>query len=241
MKRTMSRLRYLLVLTCLVLLSATEGFSARARVGEKPPKALLIELLTRKEQVEYMRQNNPTRVAEVLHDIKSVWEATVLDFSMNFDYIPVYFFVDTNADQIKKGHFQGVLLDEHMQPVKQPVLAEGDTNFFVGYFGSYMPQPEHIKPSYTEASNNLGGYLETMGDDPTALKMTLLVMDHHFEMLQLPRPRTPNKYVSMSRRENKKLFYKAKNTQIDYVPLAASYDATLRHYYRPRRVYTYQY
>lgn len=241
MKRTMSRLRYLLALICLVLLSATDGFSARARIGEKPPKALLIELLTRKAQIEYMSQNNPARVAEVLHDIKSVWEATVLDFSMNFDYVPVYFFVDTNADQIRKGHFEGVLLDEKMQPVKQSVLVEGDTNFFVGYFGSYMPQPQQIKPGYTaDAANSIGGYMENMGDDPTALKMTLLVMDHNFEMLQLPRPRTPNKYVSMSRKENRKLFYKAKNTEIDYVPLAASYDATLRHYYRPRRVYTYQ-
>jgi hypothetical protein len=227
-----------LVLTCCLLLPASYLFSARARIGEKPPKALLVELLARKNQVDYMKENNPERVPEIMKDIQSVMKATMLDFSMNFDYVPVYFFIDTNADKIKEGHFEGVLLDENFQLVKQTVLAEGDTNFYVAYFGAYMPQPQHIKPGYTN-TNNLGGYRETAGDDPTALKKTLLVMDHNFELLQLPRPRTPRTYVSMARRETRKLFYRAKHSSIDYIPLAASYDATLRRYFRPRRVVVY--
>lgn len=231
----MIRVRCTLYALLFMLLPAVPALASRAKRGEKPPKALLVELLTRQNQVEYMQKNNPARVPEILHDIESVMKVTALDFEAHFDFIPVFFFIDTNAEKIKNGQFEGVLLDAKLQPVKQHVLQEGDTSFFVAYFGAFMPQPQVIKPGYTN-TNNLGGYRETAGDDPTALKKTLLVMDHNFEMLQLPKPRTPNNYGDLPRKAYRKYSYRAKKSSFDYVPLASSYDATLRRYYRPRRV-----
>jgi len=234
----MIRSQHLFLALCMLLLLTdnTSTYARRARPGEKPPKALLVELLTRQPQVDYILKNRPSRLNEVLHDIQSVMRATVMDFNENFDYLPVYYFIDSNADKIRTGQFEGVLLDKNLQPANQTVLTTGDTNFFIAYFGSYMPQPQYIDMDKAY-SNNIGSGKESFGDDPTGLKMTLLVMDHNFEILRLPRPRAPRTMVRLSPRDNKRLQYRAKNTEIDYIPLAASYHATLERYYRPRRRY----
>lgn len=233
----MIRLLHLSLMLCLtLLLTSNTTFARRAARGEKPPKALLVELLTREPQVNYLKKYRPDRLHEVTKDIHSVMKVTVLDFKENFDYIPVYYFIDSNADKIKEGKFAGVLLDEQMQPVQQTILAEGDTNFFVAYYSTCIPQPDYVDINKAY-SNRLGAVQESYGDAPLGMKKTLLVMDHRFELLRLPKPRSPRAYVRLSVKDNRRLTYRSKNSMIDYVPQAASYHATLERYYRPRSRY----
>lgn len=235
---TMIRLQHLsLALSMLLLLTVnTTSFARRAPRGEKPPKALLVELLTREPQVKYVKQYRPERLQEIMKDIHSVMRVTTMDFKENFDYMPVYYFIDSNADKIKKGEFAGVLLDENLQPVEQTILAEGDTSFFIAYYSTCIPQPDYVDIDKAY-SNRLSAQQESFGDAPLGMKRTLLVMDHRFEMLRLPKPRSPRTYVRLSLKDNRRLTYRSKNTMIDYVPQAASYHATLERYYRPRSRY----
>jgi hypothetical protein len=215
------------------------GIGRRAQPGEAPPKALLIELLTRGNQREYLVNNRPDLLPEFDRDVNTVIELTVMDWSRYFQFCPVYFFVDTNADKIRQGAFTGVLLDSAMQPVAQPVIADGERNIYIGYYGSPMPQPDTVRP--TTPGQSAGQYMEHDGDDVTSLiRERFLVHDADFRMLSEDKPRT-NYYRSFRppymtgrqyRRYRRSLVYNAKRWYVDYQPTAYSYDATLRRYFR---------
>ena len=233
----MSRIYVLLSLFLLPALLVPAHADARKNRKEKPPKALLVELLTHGPQLKHLTAKKPERVAEFQKDVAGVMKVTINDFSQNFDYVPVYYFIDTNASLIRQGKFDGVLLDEHMRPVQQNVLKEGDTNFFIAVYGNVVPQPMVEKAAYSD-NNHTGALNESFGDDPTALRKTLLVMDHDFVLLQVPRPRTYKHFIALSRSKHPDLFYNSRLYEIDYLPMAASYNVTLEKYYRqPRRRY----
>jgi hypothetical protein len=213
-------------------------FGKRGPKGATPPKALLVTLLTRPTQREHLRKNRPELLPEFDRDVAEVAKRTRLDYSRYFRYCPVYFFVDSSANKIATGDWEGVLLDSALQPVTNPVIRPGDKNFFIAHYGNPIPQPDSVRPA---SPHDMGGAVEMDGDDPTALfREKLLVADADFKLLHKNGPRTnfvrtfrPRDMNSEEyRRYRKAITYNAKRWYIDYMPTAHSYDATLRKYFR---------
>lgn len=212
------------------------GLGRRAKPGEVPPKAMLIEILTRQNQRNYLVANRPDLLPVFEHDVSEVARRTVMDWSTYFKFCPLYFFVDTNADKIRLGQFEGVLLDSTMQPASNLAVQTGERNIYIGYFGSPLPQPDTTGPP-----GPLGQYMEHDGDDVTSLiRERFLVHDADFRMLPDAKPRTnfvrAIRPPEMSGREyrhyRRSITYNASRWYIDYQPTAYSYDATLRRYFR---------
>jgi len=220
----------MLCMASLILALGSPRVHARLNLNDKPPKALLVQLQTRKSQVDYLQKHSPEKLQEFQHDVQGIMKATTRDFASNFDYCTVYFFIDTYADSIKNGKFEGYLLDKDMKPVQHPVLAEGDTSFFVAYCGAYMPQPENEKIAPGAAPGTEPQY-DLADDDPTALKPTLLVLDHNYRVLKVPRPRTIKGYMAVFNGRDRDYSYRAKHFNLEYVPMATSYSNTIRKYY----------
>ncbi len=239
----LAKCHWLTVLCLFAMLAPAQGqylqIGRRAKTGEKPPKAMLIELLTRQNQRAYIEQYRKDLLPEFDTDVNAVIRNTVIDWSRYFRFCPVYFFVDTNASRIQAGEFAGVLLDSNLSPVQQPVIANGETNIYIGYFGSPMAQPDDARND--SSTQSTGQYMEHDGDDVTSLiRERFLVHDAHFHMLGEDQPRT--NYIRsyrpswMNRREYREyrrtIVHNAKRWYIDYQPTAFSYDATLRRYFR---------
>lgn len=215
------------------------AFGRRAQPGEKPPKAMLIELLTRQSQRQFLENNRRDLLPEFDRDVATVMQHTVTDWTENFSFCPVYFFMDTVADKIRDGAFAGLLLDSNMKPVVHPVISDGERNIYVGYYGSPIPQPDTVHETLN--GTTAGQYMEHNGDDATSLiRERFLVMDADFMLLPETKPRT-NYYRSFRppwmtarqyRRYRRALVYNARRWYIDYQPVAFSYDATLRRYFR---------
>ncbi len=212
------------------------GLGRRAKPGEVPPKAMLIELLTRQNQRDYVVQNRPELLTVFENDVSEVKRRTVLDWSSYFKFCPLYFFLDTNADRIRRGEFEGVLLDSTMKPATNLAVQPGERNIYIGYFGSPLPQPDTTGPP-----GPLGQYMEHDGDDVTSLiRERFLVHDADFRMLPDAKPRTnfvrAIRPTWMSGKEyrsyRRHITYNASHWYIDYQPTAYSYDATLRRYFR---------
>lgn len=233
---------FFLLFLVVTLLS---GFTAKAQLfgrraprGSTPPKALLVTLLTRPNQREYLQKHRPDLLPEFEHDVTEVLKRTVFDFSRYFRYCPVYFFIDTSANKIATGEWEGVLLDSTLHPVSNTVVKPGAKDFFIAHYGSPIPQPDSVRPP---AAGDLGGSKEMYGDDPTALfREKLIVADADFKLLSRTGPRT--NYIralrprGMSESEyriyRRAITYNARRWFIDYMPVAYSYDATLRRYFR---------
>lgn len=213
------------------------GVGRRAKAGEEPPKAVLVELLTRQNQRDYLVKNRPQLLREFDHDVAEVTRRTLLNWSHYFHYCPLYFFADTMADRIMHGQFAGVLLDSALKPVANPVIKEGERRIYIAYFGMPIPQPDVVKT----VPGPLGQYAEHDGDDPTSLiRERLLVVDADFVLLSETKPRsnfvraTRPSWMSGDeyRKYRRSITYNADRWYIDYQPVAYSYDATLRRYFR---------
>lgn len=212
------------------------GVGRRARAGEAPPKAVLVELLTRQNQRSYLVNNRPQLLPEFDHDVAEVSRRTVLDWSQFFHYCPLYFFADTMADRVMRGDFAGVLLDSTMHPVDNPVIPQGERRIYIAYFGMPIPQPDTVRA----IGGPLGQYGEHDGDDPTSLiRERLLVVDADFMLLSETKPRS--NFVrayrpswmngDQFRKYRRSITYNARRWYVDYQPVAYSYDATLRRYF----------
>ncbi len=238
MIRRLCSLLFLLLLTCTAHAQYLR-IGRRAQPGDVPPRAMLIELLTRQNQREYLAKNRPDLMAEFNHDVSEVMKRTVMDWSRNFHFCPVYFFLDTLSDKIRNGEWNGVLLDSTMQPATSLAVQPGEQNIYIAYFGTPISQPDTVRPS--NPGTSLGQYAEHDGDDVTSLiRERLLVNDINFRMLSERLPRTnylrvlrPDWMSAFEYRQYRRgLTYNAKRWYIDYQPTAYSYDATLRRFFR---------
>ncbi len=190
---------------------------ARRRAGyyEQSPKAILVMLKTRTGQIEYLTRHDPKHLDRFKEDISGAMDATLRDFSDHFKFCPVFFFADTMMNEVKIGHFNGVLLNDELKVAQQNVLPEGDTSFFVIDFG-------HL--SQTSRNSNY--------EPPVVnLREILLAMDHNFEFLEYPRPAIARGYWGTGSSRYRDYWYRSKNYEVDYTPQAAAYSRTLEHYY----------
>jgi hypothetical protein len=210
-----------------------------AKAGETPPKAVLVELLTRQGQREYVVRYRPELLPEFSHDVDEVIKRTAIDWSRYFHFCPVYFFMDSVSDKIRQGEFAGVVLDSALQPVASPVIANGERNIYIAYFGTPMPQPDTVRPNTPITS--AGQFMEHDGDDATSLLHDrLLVNDADFRLLSEKKPRTLFVHgirprwmgTSEYRSYYRSIAYNARRWYIDYLPIAYSYEVTLRKYFR---------
>ena len=226
----------------LILLSGNTAqaqlFGRKAPKGSVPPKALFVTLLTRPNQREHLREHRPDLLPAFERDVAEVAKRTRMDYSQYFRYCPVYFFIDSTANKIASGDWEGVLLDSALRPVSNPVVRPGEKSFYIAHYGSPIPQPDSVR---ARSPGDLGSSVESYGDDPTALfREKLLVKDADFKLLSKTGPRT--NYVRAYRPRGmdsdeyrlyrKAITYNSIRWFIDYMPTAYSYDATLRRYFR---------
>lgn len=232
----------LLLLTIYGADSSAQLFNRRGPKGAVPPKALLVTLLTRQNQRDYLKKYRPDLLSEFERDVAAVAKRTVLDFSRYFKYCPIYFVIDSVLDKVARGEFEGVLLDSMLHPASNPVLQPGDKNFFIAHYGSPIPQPDSLR---TPSPGDLGPPVEAYGDDPTALfREKLIVTDSRFRLLSRATTGPRTNFVralrpsgmtdSEYRMYRRSITYNADRWFIDYMPVAYSYDATLRTYFRQK-------
>lgn len=189
-----------------------------AKNAEKAPKVVLVELFLGEKRLSAVGSSSEREVMQ--RDLANVRSKTIQDFADNFSYCPVYFFYDTSFASIQKGEFEGRLYDANMQLVKEAPLANGDTSYFILYYG-YLIVNNVVSPE----------------DEPAhpAARQTLVASNHLGYPLPYPQPRTAMmgaKDGDKSMKHQKAVyFYNSALYDIDYVPLAFQYSATLKTFY----------
>ena len=87
-------------------------------------------------KVNYFRQSGKNTDAEnVAGAALEAKKKTIADFTDNFKFCPVYFFMDSNMEKIRNKQFDGALLKADGSLAEATVISSSDTDYLVVRFG----------------------------------------------------------------------------------------------------------
>ena len=138
------------------------------------PSAVLVMLKAETNRIAALNNyGNGAKAAQATNDAKMIMECTINDFADNFDYCPVYYFMDTNLHLVKDKKFEGILFDKDKKEYITSPIAAGDTSFFIVYYGVAIP--EIIRTGTAEEKQKV--YRDP---GPSRHERGLLVLGHDF-------------------------------------------------------------
>lgn len=225
-------IRYCFLIAALLVFSTQSFgqdkiFNRKHAKNEIPPKALLVIIPSESNRRAALQNMHDTKKLSLLEDaVKNVQRKMVMDFTDNFHYCPVYFFVDTNQAKIKALQFDGILLDSTLKPATNPVLANGDTNFIVGCYGI-------MSPTHDTTASTAEAYKKHQ--DIATQTQSFYAMDHKFQILHSGYPfksysLTKDPGYKMKKSKNA-YYYSSPFFEISYAASAWKYSATLTQFF----------
>ena len=179
------------------------------------PKAILVQLRSEQSRIEFFTEKKQLREANrVKREAAIIRKVVKNDFEENFSFCPVYYFIDTNLEMIKKQQFEGVLFTADGLPMKRNILHPGDTNYFIVCYGYPEEQMEldAMREEYPDISSS-----EVMGKGLIFLNYKYRQVDfyYHFGYSDLFNPPNPRyAYISME-------------YDMEYFPFAGKYEQDL--------------
>ncbi len=130
-----------ILITLMLLPLASVKSLAEDTTTVRYPTVVLYQLRSEHNRISAMLRNkDPEEAAFVAQEAKEVNKRVYLDFKENFDYCPVYYFMDTNADLIKKRMFNGVLLNDKGELVYDVIPPHDSTTYVIAYYGYALSQ-----------------------------------------------------------------------------------------------------
>jgi len=230
--------RYCFLVAALLLFSIQSSgqdkiFTRKRAKHEVAPKVLLVMIPSETNRRKALEAAHDTKRLALLEDaVKKVQHKIVADFTDNFHFCPVYFFIDTNQATIESLHFSGVLLDSALKPVAAPALQNGDTNFFVGCYGIMTATPDSTVTNITAEQYK-------KHQDIATQTPCFYAMDHTFQVLHSDYPfkaygLTENPGYKMKKPKSV-YYYSSPYFEIGYEASAWKYSATLTQFFAEKR------
>ena len=203
---------------------ATDTLSVRS------PKVLLVQLRSEHNRMAALIKQHRYKEIETLKtDALNVRSRMIADFHDNFNYCPVYYYIDTNLDLIKNRVFQGVLLHEDGTPIANVTMPDSD--YLIVFYGYPAPQSRRskvVKDSsyrivYSDTSDIAKGIMDTMTYDynsgePTATG--LVINNYKFKQVSFLYKIGFENMMFKLNHANKKYIYTSKHYEIEYFPFA---------------------
>ncbi len=96
--------------------------------------AVLVQLNTEQSKIAYFRKTGRNADAEkIKRETIKMNKKMISDFTDHFTFCPVYYYIDTNVDRIKRKNFDNILLDAKGLPVANPIAL--DSNYLITLYG----------------------------------------------------------------------------------------------------------
>jgi len=133
--------------------AANAALTVDTSAANKFPKQVLVQLRTEQNRIKALtKAGNTKALEEVQKDAEGERQAMINDFEKNYHYCPVYYFIDTNFEKIKKQDFDGILLnaDGTKANVKIP---KGNNDYVIAYYG-YLSERYYHKISSEDSMRN---------------------------------------------------------------------------------------
>ncbi len=199
----------------------------KANDNEKAPKAILVQLSTSSRKMDYYRRAKKQALVKQLEtDVQNVMDKMVMDFNDNFNYCPVYYFMDTNANLVLEQKFDGVILDNQMHPISYIDLNAEDP-YNIVLFGIVTKDASnyngHDNSDPMDAGYNVG-----------STSHRLIVLNKDFKAINKPLPNGLNNINRGKLRQPVSSYiYDSPKFDIYYRPYARNLSAKMLSYYGP--------
>lgn len=193
-----------------------------ARDNEVPPNAALVMLSTQQNRMTYFKKHNmKASLNQLQRDRDSVNTRMVMDFTDNFTFCPVYYFMDTVLEEIIDHRFSGNLLNKDMKPVNTTVLLSGnDSNYIIVLFGLPIKGPrDNTNDSRVNFATGTS-------------KKRLVVYNPDFALVDPPLPNGSNNTWGPSPKQPNEVYtYQSPKFDIYYKPYVRNFNAKLVNFY----------
>ncbi len=247
-------MKFRLPFFCISLLFLYTGIgkaSAADTTTARYPSVVLFQLRSEHNRISAMLQNNDIQEAElVAHEAEEVTKRVHLDFNENFGYCPVYYYMDTNADRIKKREFNGVLMNDKGEFVYDVVPPGDSTTYVIVYYGYALSQAKYkkeLEDTFELANNPQMRYQMdnkpivkkssryTYDPDPPRGK-SLVILNPKFHQLTYFYKIAFDEYKFSLGKSAGPTHYRSKKYDIEYYPLARVFNQTMLDRYGRRRI-----
>jgi hypothetical protein len=112
----------------------------------KIPAAVLVQLRSEHNRIEKMKEANmPYYLRKLKEDAVGVKTSMINDFTDNFNYCHVYYFMDTNLHLVLDGMFNNVLLNADGSPATNITANFSKQNYLIVYYGYPISQSKTEK------------------------------------------------------------------------------------------------
>lgn len=222
----MIKSRHFIIFLILVLHHTQLAFGKNRKARENSPKAIFVQLPTFQSRVKsFEAANAKERLAELKRDCDSLTAKQVMDFTDNFSFCPVYYYIDTNFYRIINGQVNGVFLDKNLKPAN-PSLTPSD-NYFLVMFGYPIPGQYDIDtatgrlPEFAYSNVHKSQRLVVLNKKKQLVKRPNL--NHSFFIFDGVFVMPESDYI-----------YNSKHFDIYYRPYAKYLDRKLKMYYKTK-------
>ncbi len=126
----------------------------------KFPKAILVQLRSEHNRIEALTKARRYNEAELVGaDAAYIRAKMIADFSDHLFFCPVYYYIDTNVDLIKKRKFEGILFKADSTPAASDVIGN-DNDYVIVYYG----YPNYQSRTTDSLTDNPKNYNYTAGE-----------------------------------------------------------------------------
>jgi hypothetical protein len=200
----------------MCLLPVGSHAKRKSKTRRPPPKFVLVELFSETSRMKALEKAGRYRDIEVLKkDMRAVQAATIKDFSDNFDFCPVYYFIDNDFQAIMDQQFEGVLLDSALQAV--PNVSVTDTNYLIVYYGRPTWQTHERRMEVTSQTN--------VGSSPNGRGLIY----NNYKMRQVGYSYVTNRFLDfLIARRRSGPRYESRKFDIEYRALASEFNDRLK-------------
>jgi hypothetical protein len=188
------------------------------------PHAVLVELRAERNRINALEKDHRLRDAqEVQKDALGERSAMIKDFEINFNYCPVYYFIDTNVQQILDQNFEGVLLNADGSNATNIIVKKGSKDYVIASYG-------YISTRYQKRMNKEDSLAQTL-DAEVPFGRGLIISNYkHQEVNYFYKEGYENIFFSHSLKKKQKglgIAYESKRFDIEYFPFVKLFNKEL--------------
>jgi len=225
----------IIALSILIIAKTSYAQDTLSHAGDtlkaRSPKVLLVQLRSEHNRMAALiKQRRYKEIEGLKADAMNVTTRMIADFHDNFNYCPVYYYMDTNLDLIKNRVFQGVLLHEDGTPAENVTIP--DTDYLIAFYGYPTSQSRIsgvVKDStyrivYSDTTDIVRGIMDTMTYDYNSgepIGKGLIINNYKYKQVSFLYKFDYENLAFKLRRANKKYIYNSKRYEIEYYPFAA--------------------
>ena len=211
------------ITTLLLLLMSIFAYSQSADIAKKNnqfPRVILLQINTEQNRIRALEKNKRDKEVEIVKkDAAIISSKMKADFKENFNYCPVYFFMDTNQAMIRSRNFDGFLMNVDGSIAKN-ILTDSSKDFLIVYYGYPTYQSNRtkvVKKSYEMDTSRLF----------IPYGKGLIINNYRMEQVSYLYKFGFDNFFYRLKKSNRKYIYESKKYDIEYLPFARNFNERL--------------